>query len=110
MAQVTVSINGREHVVGCGEGEEDRVRQLAAFVDKRAAELVDGGMKVPDARLMMMTALMIADDLASAYEELDSARAGEAPATGGATDMRAHEVADRLEALAAQLESSGSAD
>ncbi|ANK80337.1 MAG: hypothetical protein TEF_05685 [Rhizobiales bacterium NRL2] len=104
MPHVTVSINGRDHVIGCGEGEEDRVRQLAAFVDKRATELVDGGMKVPDARLMMMTALMIADELATAYEELDTARAG-GGSDGGANDGRAREIADRLEALAERMES-----
>lgn len=109
MAQVTVTINGREHVVGCGEGEEDRVRQLAAFVDKRAGELVDGGMKVPDARLMMMTALMIADDLATAYDELDAARAGGAPA-GDGDDARARELAERLEALADRMDPADTGD
>ncbi|WP_417516340.1 cell division protein ZapA [Minwuia sp.] len=103
MPQVQVTVNGREHLIGCGDGEEDRVRELAAYVDKRANELVDGGARVPDARLMLMTALVIADDLASAYEELDSARDGETPASGQA-DPRLNEIAERLEKLASGME------
>jgi len=102
MPQVKVSVNGREHLIGCGDGEEDRVRELAAYVDKRASELVEGGARVPDARLMLMTALVIADDLAQAYEDLDSARGG-APAPA-AYDPRMREIAERLEKLASGME------
>ncbi|WP_416897993.1 MAG: cell division protein ZapA [Minwuia sp.] len=100
MPQVKVTVNGRDHLIGCGDGEEDRVRELAAYVDRRANELVDGGARVPDSRLMLMTALLIADDLATAYDELDSARGN--MSTGA--DPRMDEIARRLEALADGLE------
>lgn len=102
MPQVKVTVNGREHLIGCGDGEEDRVRELAAYVDKRAAELVEGGARVPDGRLMLMTALVIADDLAQAYEDLDAARDG-TPVSVHA-DPRIREIAERLEKLASGIE------
>jgi len=106
MPQVNVLVNGREHQIGCGDGEEDRVRELAAYVDKRATELVQQGARVPDARLMLMTALIIADDLAQAYEDLDAAQPGTAaPVDNGKADA----FAERLEALAARMETEVSA-
>jgi len=103
MPQVTVTVNGREHLIGCGDGEEDRVRELAAYVDKRAGELVQAGTRVPDARLMLMTALVIADDLAQAYDDLDAAR-DNAPMSSTSSDPRLRELAERLEKLAEGLE------
>jgi cell division protein ZapA len=103
MPQVKVLVNGREHLIGCGDGEEDRVRELAAYVDRRAGELVENGARVPDSRLMLMTALLIADDLASAYDELDAARSGAAPAADQ-DPARVAELADRLEKLADRMD------
>lgn len=102
MPQVTVTVNGREHLIGCGDGEEDRVRELAAYVDKRAGELVQAGTRVPDARLMLMTALVIADDLAQAYDDIDAAR--DNTRMSAAPDPRLRDLAERLEKLAEGLE------
>ena len=33
MATVDVTVNGRHHLVQCGDGEEGRVRRLAAYID-----------------------------------------------------------------------------
>ncbi|MEC9346701.1 MAG: cell division protein ZapA [Pseudomonadota bacterium] len=103
MAQVTVTVNGRSHTIGCDEGEEARVRELAAFVDKRALELARSIGTASESRVLLMTALLIADDLAVCYEDIERLRkaaAGISPA-----GQRAGEVADRLEALTARLES-----
>lgn len=102
MPQVTVTVNGREHLIGCGDGEEDRVRELAAYVDKRAGELVQAGTRVPDARLMLMTALVIADDLAQAYDDIDAAR--DNSPMSATPDPRLRDLAERLEKLAEGLE------
>lgn len=102
MPQVTVTVNGREHLIGCGDGEEDRVRELAAYVDKRAGELVQAGTRVPDARLMLMTALVIADDLAQAYDDIDAAR--DSSPMSATPDPRLRDLAERLEKLAEGLE------
>ena len=98
MAEVTLSIGGRAHVVGCRAGEEDRVRSLGAMIEERwaSAQRAAGGLNVE--RAMLFVALMLADDL-------DDARAR--PPEGAAVSEAAlTRIADRLEALATTLEQS----
>lgn len=103
MAQVTVTVNGRVHTIGCDEGEEARVRELAAFVDKRALELARTIGTASESRVLLMTALLIADDLAVCHEDIERLR--QAAATATPATQRAGDLADRLEALTARLES-----
>lgn len=104
MGQVTVSVNGRSHTIGCDDGDEDRVFELARYIDRRAGELSQSIGTASDSRILLMTALLIADDLATAYEEIDRLRSGEAPES--VPQHRAADLADRLEAIAARLDNS----
>lgn len=110
---VTVSVGGQNHTIGCGPGEEARVTELAEYVDARAAELTAGGPQPSYNRLLLMTALMIADDLATALEDVDRAKeqaaadaaAGSAaPAAPPVDRARLARIAERLEAHADRLE------
>ena len=79
---VTVSVGGQNHTIGCGPGEEERVTELAEYLDSRAAELTASGAQPSYNRLLLMTALMIADDLANALDDVDRAREQVAAETG----------------------------
>jgi cell division protein ZapA len=101
-----VTINGRRHQLSCAEGEEARLRRLAAYVDGRVGELVKQHGPVGDARLLVLASLLIADELADAYDEVKRLRAA------AASDAREGEreaaeamerVAEKLEQLAAAL-------
>ena len=59
----------------CGEGEEGRVRQLAAYVDRQVADLARGQTQVGDARLLLMASLLVADKLSDAFDEIKQLRA-----------------------------------
>ena len=63
MPQVNVLLNGRAYTVACGQGEEDHVRELGQMLDKRIQHLVSSIGHVGDARLLMMAALMVCDEL-----------------------------------------------
>lgn len=110
MATVTVSVGGQSHTIGCGPGEEARVTELAEYVDSRAMELSAGAAQPTYNRLLLMTALMIADDLATALDDVDRARdsaaaePGPAGVASGADPARMRRIADRLEAYADRLE------
>ena len=98
MAEVTLSIGGRVHVVGCRDGEQDRVRVLAAMIDERwaPAQRAAGGLNTE--RAMLFVALMLADDLDDAVAR---------PPEGAAvSEVALARIADRLETLAATLEQS----
>jgi cell division protein ZapA len=107
MATVEVSVNGRRHVVQCGEGEEARVRQLASYVDRRVSDLARGQTQVGDARLLLMASLMVADELSDAFDEIKRLKGALDGRTNGAEEQAAaavEAIARQLESIAAQLE------
>jgi cell division protein ZapA len=108
MPTIEVLVNGRRHAVQCGQGEEARVRQLASYVDRRIADLARGQTQVGDARLLLMASLVVADELSDAFDEIKQLRAGLEGPDGGAEHKAAAELeraAERIEAIAAELES-----
>jgi cell division protein ZapA len=80
MGQVAVNVNGRAYRFDCGEGEETRLKELAAYVKARFESLVREYGKVGDERLMLMAALLITDELLDAQAALAEAKAPPAEA------------------------------
>jgi cell division protein ZapA len=66
MAQVNVTINGRQYRMACEDGQEEHLTRLAADVDARIAQLRGSFGEVGDARLTVMAALTLADEMAEA--------------------------------------------
>jgi cell division protein ZapA len=63
MGQVAITVNGRSYRFECGDGEEARLKELAAYVKSRMDGLTREHGKIGVERLLLMTALLIADDL-----------------------------------------------
>ena len=70
--QVRITVNGRSYKIGCDAGEEDRIVELGQYLDGRVAELAARVGQVGDERLLLMTALVLADDLAEAVADLEA--------------------------------------
>lgn len=70
MPEVNVPINGRDYMVACDDGEEGHLRELGEFFDKRAKELCASIGQVSDTRLLLMTGLVISDELLAALARL----------------------------------------
>lgn len=101
MGQVDISINGRSYEIACDDGQEDHVRRLGEYIDRRVRELVSSVGQVGDARLLVMSSLLVADELSEAYAALEQQRTeGDAEATAEDTE----EMAEAVEALAARVE------
>ena len=107
MPEVDVSINGRSYRVACEAGEEERLSRLGAYIDDRVEELVAQIGQVGDTRLLVMTSLMIADELAEAYATLSEAGLAtpEDSEPRSAIDERRNALASRIEDAAARIES-----
>ena len=73
MAQLTVRVNGRDYLIACGDGEEGHLRELAADVNRRVQDLVGQVGQVGEARLLLMAALLMADEVHAANGDLDAA-------------------------------------
>ncbi len=63
MGQVTVNVNGRSYRFDCGDGEEARLQELAAYVKGHVDKLTSQYGHVGPERLLLMAALLITDEL-----------------------------------------------
>jgi len=110
MAQVVIKINGRSYPLACDDGEEDHLRGLAAYLDKHVAMLAHDVGQVGDDRLMLMTALMVADELSDARGQVRALKDDVAALERARDDATAQSaqaetrVADILDTAAARLE------
>lgn len=111
MPEVTVEIAGRSYRMGCGEGEEDHIKGLAMKLDTEAQKLQRGGAVVPETRLLLMTALVMADRLWEAQREIrgleQQIEAGPAPMPASTGPGEEEALAVEIEALAARVEALG---
>ncbi len=108
MALIVVKVNGRDFPLSCEDGQEPRIRRLAQYVDAKVAEYVKIVGQVGEARLMLLAAITIADELSDANEAAQAARNRPAPTAGesAAVATGIHGIAQRIESIAARLESS----
>ncbi|KAB2885484.1 MAG: cell division protein ZapA [Pseudorhodoplanes sp.] len=116
MAQVTVTINGREYRMACEDGQESHLMKLSKMLDDRIVQLRGSFGEIGDTRLTVMAALTVADELSEAgrrmrrLEEeitaLQDARAVAADrtqATQAAIVAALNAAAERIEGLTRKL-------
>jgi cell division protein ZapA len=110
MPTVAVTIAGRTYRMACGEGEEGHLQDLARHVDTTLAALRQGFGEVGDQRLVVMTAITIADELAEAQKRvarLEAELAGlRVTESEGATlrDALADDLAEAIGSAAERIE------
>jgi len=63
MGQVAIKVNGRTYRFECEAADQPRLEELAAYVTSRLENVESEHGNVGEARLLLMTALLIADDL-----------------------------------------------
>ncbi|MBD3764368.1 MAG: cell division protein ZapA [Rhodobacterales bacterium] len=69
MAEVQIVIGGRPFSVACREGEERFLLAAAQILDAEAQPLVAQG-RLPEARMLLMAGLMLADRTAALQDEI----------------------------------------
>ena len=79
MGHVTVTLNSRTYRLRCGDGEESRLIELATQVKHRVDALSAEFGNVGDDRLLLMAALLIADELFDARAMLEQLTAPGSP-------------------------------
>ena len=63
MGQLNLQINGRSYEVACDDGQEEHLTELGEYVAKQAEGLAGSLGQIADSRLLLMTSLVIADEL-----------------------------------------------
>ena len=59
MPEVSVQIANRNFELACGDGEEERVQELAAYVDEKITELRRQLPGTPEVKLLVFAALIL---------------------------------------------------
>lgn len=126
MPQVEIAIAGRTFEVACQEGEEHFLHSAAAMLDTEAAHLAEQIGRLPEARMLLMAGLMLADKTAGLEDKVRELEAEMAEARTYVENLNAQpkpepvrvevpvvpahvteglaELAARAEALADQIE------
>jgi cell division protein ZapA len=110
MSHINVTINGRQYRMACEEGQEVRLLKLAESLESRVEELRGKFGEIGDARLTVMAALTVCDELLDASqriraleEEVESLRSVRVAATDRARTTQIavvnalNSAADRIE-------------
>ncbi len=105
MADVHLTIAGRNYLVTCKDGEESHLKRLGAAVDAKAEDSGGAGGGLNESRLLLFSALLLADEI----HELKSAQAGSSPMSGvngvdPASNVQIDQMASVLERLADRIE------
>tara|TARA_B100000073_G_scaffold30391_1_gene23148 strand:- start:78 stop:398 length:321 start_codon:yes stop_codon:yes gene_type:complete len=104
LAQVDVSVNGQSYRIACEDGQEDRLVDLATMVDEKVLELVNQIGQVGSNRLLVMAALIIADELVDLKNEAGSLQEQKDNTNQQDTVLALQEITKRIENIADQVE------
>lgn len=115
MASVKVSINSRDYVIACDNGQEEHLKKLARDVAERFDTLAAHSGQAAENHLLVLTTLILADELHDARVELAKLRrqmenTSHSFERGKIIEMEKvlsktiNEIAGRIEKIAGQIE------
>lgn len=119
MPDLEITVGGRPFLVSCQPGEEHFLRAAAAMLDAEAQPLLTAMGRLPEAKMLLMAGLMLADRTAAVEDELRQMKARlaelegrpapppqrvEVPVIPSQLMETLAEIAARAEALAARTE------
>lgn len=87
MPQVSIQIANRTYEFACGAGEEDRVQELAAYVDEKVTELRKQLPGAPEVKLLVFASLLLAEESREARGIAKQAESARASATDNADTL-----------------------
>lgn len=116
MTALRLLIGGREYDIACDDGQENHLKGLAKTLDSRVRTLAESMGKPTESQLMMIASLMLMDELQDAKIENDQLRhdirnsshsfeRNKQIELENAITLTIHNIADRIETIAGELES-----
>jgi cell division protein ZapA len=103
MAQINVSVGGHSYALACRDGEEERLKALAAHINSKTETLRGALGQVSEPRMLLMSALLVTDELFELRDRTVKSQI-DAPATAEAATSALNAAAERIEAIVTSLE------
>lgn len=100
MAQVSITLRGRNYQITCDDGQEAHLILLGGYLDERATQLLESTGPVSDSMLLVMVSLLVADELSDATGELEILGKG---GNGNARVEAEDAVVDAIDSLASRI-------
>ena len=105
MPQVTLRINGYSYTIGCKEGEESHLEAMGAEVTRRIEGVRLAAGPSGEARMLVMAALLMADDIFELRRKLEETMPAEVQAKPDPKlSRKLNRMAKRAEEIAEGLE------
>lgn len=102
MAEISITINGRNYGIACDDGQERRVQELARFVDGRLKEISRAGAATNESHLLVLTSIILADEIADLKAQ---GVASPGPAMGvKMTDEEEEAIVSAIDILASRID------
>ena len=103
MASVHITLRGLKYSISCSAGEESRIIDLAAYVQKKIDELGVIPMAISEAQLLAITCILLADEACDRAAELANSKSALASDTK-ISDVELEEVSRSYSAAIARIE------
>ena len=62
MANVNIKFNNKDYLLSCDDGQEDSLKSLTKFLDKKYSELKDKLGNIGENKLLLITTIQLIDD------------------------------------------------
>ena len=72
MANVNIKFNNKDYLLSCDEGQEESLKKLTIFLDKKYNELKDQLGSIGENKLLLITTIKIVDDYFNFKQKVDS--------------------------------------
>ncbi|RUT24615.1 cell division protein ZapA [Asaia sp. W19] len=112
MAQISLRLNGYSYTIGCQDGEERYLQELAKQVERRIERVRSLGTQGGESWTLVMAALLMADELHDLAKEILPSttservqRADRIITENEALEQKLNLLAERAEGIAGELES-----
>ena len=71
MANVNIKFNNKDYLLSCDEGQEESLKKLTGFLDKKYNELKDQLGEIGENKLLLITTIKIVDDYFNLKQKID---------------------------------------
>ena len=71
MANVNIKFNNKDYLLSCDDGQEESLKKLTKFLDKKYSELKDKLGNIGENKLLLITSIKIMDEYFETKKKID---------------------------------------